>query len=89
MGIERMKTFLRQPNTGLRKLLVHDRCTNLKMELMNYRYPKAAQADQSARKLPIDNFNHLIKAITYFLVEKYGIYDKGAGGHSKKGRLIK
>ena len=80
MGIERHKTFLLQPVTGLRRLKHHVRCVFLRQEYMNWRYPKSSASGHEPRK-PIDSFNHLIKSITYGLVNISGYMDK-----SKKGK---
>ena len=84
MGTERMKGFLLQPGTNFRRLKLHERCVNLQREFMNYRYSKSDNPMLGARRLPIDNFNHLIKAVTYFLVWHYGYYDKRLAGKGRK-----
>lgn len=78
LGIERHKSFLLQPITGLRRLKHHTRCKMLRAEYLNWRYPRTAPSGNEPRK-PLNAWNHLLKAITYGLVNLAGYYDKVRG----------
>lgn len=77
-GIERHKTFLKQPNSGRRRLKIHERCLKTIMEYNNWRYPKR-RPEAGERRLPVDAFNHILKAITYGLVHRFSYYDTQVG----------
>lgn len=81
MGIERTKSFLLQPGTGVRRLKIHERCLKTIGEFGQYRYAQK-NVNGGERKLPIDAWNHMMKALAYFLVYYYGYWrfdNKGAG----------
>lgn len=88
MGIERMKGFLLQPNTGLRKLRIHERCVLTQKEFMHYRYANNQSPNVGERRQPIDAFNHMIKALTYFLVYHYGYWTKDGPRKKTRGRYL-
>ncbi len=70
-GIERLRTFLRDPASGAARLTVSPSCPNLIAEFEHYRYH-----DDSGRRPiseePIDRDNHAIKALTYWLFDRFG-----------------
>ena len=86
LGIERHKSFLLQPVTGLRRLKHHVRCKFLQKEYMNWRYPRTTPAGNEPRK-PVNAWNHLLKSVTYYLVNIGGYYDRNKRG-KHGGRLI-
>jgi len=62
-------------------LWVHPRCRFFNLEMKRYHYPPApiAKLDtQDPRKAdkPVDEWNHLVKALWYFLVRKFGCYGR-------------
>jgi hypothetical protein len=74
-GITRHRTFLRDPASG-EPLLIHDkRCINTINEYSQYVYPKMKEG-RSDTELPIDQFNHSLKNIAYFLVLSFGAVDR-------------
>jgi len=67
-GIQAFAAFV---NSG--RFLFHPKCVNLNLEALRYQYPQdiAQEKDTRGRK-PIDRFNHLLKALSYFVVVKFG-----------------
>jgi len=75
-GIARYRNFLMSPSNGRPRLYIAPHCNNLIWEHSNYRYPRVKnQEERSVRELPIDNHNHAIKALTYFMVVKFNFTD--------------
>lgn len=62
-------------------LLAHSRCVFSNLELKRYHYREPSfnnlDADDPKPNKPVDEWNHLIKAIIYFLVIKFGFYGRG------------
>ena len=85
-GIERVKTVLLNPATGLRRLLIHERCKYTHFEFLNYRYRETSNLLVDTKKKPIDAFNHALKAIGYGVVHNFGYRDKEKSG--PKGRVL-
>ena len=85
-GIERVKTFLLNPATGLRRLLIHERCVQTHREFLHYRYQDTGDNMVNAKKKPIDAFNHALKALGYGVVHNFGYRDKDGG--KPRGRII-
>jgi len=54
------------------RFLVHPRCTNFLREVVKYKRTRRSVGRDYAAAPPSDEYNHLIKAITYFLVTKLG-----------------
>ncbi|PHB23109.1 PBSX family phage terminase large subunit [Bacillus pseudomycoides] len=50
------------------KIVVHPKCTNMKMELENYTYKKDKKTNEYLNE-PVDEFNHLIDALRYAVEE--------------------
>lgn len=87
-GIDRHRTFLLQKSTGLRRLFIHDRCKYTKMEYVTWRFPKQSSTNVGTPRLPIDAFNHIMKAINYGLVYNFGYFDKASQKGQKKSRYL-
>ena len=70
-GIERHRTFLVDPGTRKPRLFHNPECTGTLREYSLYKRPE----DKESRRLietPIDRDNHAMKAIAYFLYDRYG-----------------
>lgn len=75
-GIARYRNFLMSPSNGRPRLYISPNCDNLIWEHGQYRYPRVRnEEERSVRELPIDNHNHALKAMTYFMVVKFGFSD--------------
>jgi len=70
-GIERLRTFLVDPETKEPRIFFNPSLTQLFREFGKYRYPRTRET-QAERDMPIDRHNHAIKAISYFLYHWYG-----------------
>jgi len=57
-----------------RWLVVNPQCTNALREVRKWQYPDLSRGDPKAR-VPKDRFNHLWKAIGYFLVAEFGLIE--------------
>lgn len=51
------------------RLFIDKRCSQLIEEFTEYRY---AEGPDTARRIPIDAYNHGIKALGYYLIDRYG-----------------
>jgi hypothetical protein len=51
------------------RLFIDNRCRNLIEEFTEYKYQ---EGPVSGRRVPIDEYNHGIKALAYFLVDRFG-----------------
>lgn len=72
-GIERLRTFLVHPVTGDPRLYYNAESTKeSQKEYRRYRYPQRDDG-KPVRELPIDSNNHSVKALTYWLVWRYGL----------------
>jgi len=70
-GIERHRTFLFDPETGEPRLFHSPKCKNTIREYYSYKRPE--DKDGSAlRIMPIDRDNHAMKALAYWLYDRYG-----------------
>lgn len=70
-GIMRHRTFLRDPATGLPRLLHAPHLTNIFEEYNKYKRP-ADNEGRPVQEVPIDRHNHAMKAIAYGLYDRYG-----------------
>jgi hypothetical protein len=70
-GINRLRTFLREPGSGVPRLLINPRCTGLLAEFGKYRY-QAVVENRPVREEPIDRDNHSLKALGYWLYARFG-----------------
>lgn len=78
-GIARFRNFLVSPSNGRPRIYVSPNCDHLIWEFSQYRYPRVRNPEErNVRELPIDNHNHAIKALTYFMVIKFDFSDSGA-----------
>lgn len=72
-GIERMRTFLKDPESGEPRIVYNNlTATDSMLEFRKYKYRKGTDG-KPVRENPIDAHNHSIKAITYFLVKMFGV----------------
>ena len=70
-GIDRLRTFLRDPASGEPRVTVAPACRALMQEFGSYRYHEARD-DRPISELPIDRDNHAIKALAYWLYDRFG-----------------
>ena len=77
-GIDRLRTFLRDPGSGEPRITINPRCQALIREFANYRYHEPRE-HRPISELPIDADNHAIKALCYWLFDRFG-YVGGVGG---------
>ena len=70
-GMERLRTFLRNPGTGEARITVNSRCQALIREFANYRYHEPREHHPVSEQ-PIDADNHAIKALCYWLYDRFG-----------------
>lgn len=82
-GIARYRTFLKNPVNGQPRLFIDPKCDNLRWEHTQYRYADHKE-DRPIREVPIDMSNHAIKALTYFMIVRFGWSDKDMGRTSSK-----
>ena len=85
-GIDRLATFLRDPERfaardaagapvwpdpkAHSRVFIHPRCRHLLDEFGRYQWRQ--DSDLQVRDVPEDKFNHGIKALTYWIVDRYG-----------------
>ena len=74
-GIDRFRTFLRDPGSGSARLTVAPECRNLIEEFGLYRYHEDSDRDPIS-EIPIDRDNHAIKALTYWLFDRFGAIER-------------
>ena len=74
-GIDRLRTFLRDPASGDPRLTVAPECPNLIEEFGLYRYHEASDREPIS-EVPIDRDNHAIKALTYWLFDRFGAIER-------------
>ncbi len=70
-GIDRLNTFLRDPASGEPRLTLASACGALLHEFGRYRYHEV-QDGRPISELPIDRDNHAIKALAYWLYDRFG-----------------
>jgi hypothetical protein len=70
-GIQRHRTFLRDPASGESRLYHDPRCKGIIREYGQYKYAEYKEG-RPERELPIDADNHGLKAIAYGLVANFG-----------------
>ena len=75
-GISRHRTFLSDPMTGVTRIVHSPKCLGIIEEYGKHKYPKQTDT-RGTRELPIDKFNHGLKAVAYGLVSNYGFIDEG------------
>lgn len=74
-GIARHRTFLIDPSTNEPRLLHSPYCTNMIEEYALYRRPTDREG-APVNEIPIDRNNHAMKAIAYFLFNRYGAVER-------------
>ncbi len=74
-GIDRLRTFLRDPGSGSARLTVAPECRNLIEEFGLYRFHEDSDRDPIS-EIPIDRDNHAIKALTYWLFDRFGAIER-------------
>ena len=70
-GLERVRPFLRKPGNREARITVSSRCQALIREFGNYRYHEP-QEHHPISEQPIDADNHAIKALCYWLYDRFG-----------------
>lgn len=70
-GIDRLKTFLRDPLLKAPRILFDPRCKATVKEFSLYRYREDSEHRPASDK-PLDRDNHALKAIGYGLIDHYG-----------------
>ncbi len=70
-GIDRLRTFLQDPATGQPRIAVDPRCRALIEEFGRYRYHGEIDGRPISEE-PIDRDNHAIKALAYWLYDRFG-----------------
>lgn len=76
-GISRYRTFLINPSNGRPRLFVDPKCDHYIFEHGQYKY-QFHKEDRPIRESPIDAHNHAIKAMTYFMVVRFGWSEKNS-----------
>jgi hypothetical protein len=84
-GIARLRSFLSPGIDAEPRILYNPSCRNSIKEFTLYRYREVAEGKVTSEK-PIDAFNHAAKAISYWLVARYGFVD---GQRVSKARRLK
>lgn len=74
-GIDRLRTFLRDPASGESRLIVAPECPNLIEEFGLYRYHEESDREPIS-EIPIDRDNHAVKALTYWLFDRFGAIER-------------
>ncbi len=70
-GIARLRTFLQHPATGEARILFDPKCVSTISEFGKYQYREVAEGRPIPEE-PIDRDNHALKALSYWLVDRYG-----------------
>jgi len=66
---------------SMNKFFVHPRCRNFLFEVTKYSYPQVRADKVSRARAPVDQYNHLIKATIYFIVNIIGYLEETEGRH--------
>ena len=70
-GIQRLRTFLKNPLNGRPRIYFSRLCKNTAKEFSLYRY-RLSKENRPEREEPVDRDNHAIKALTYLLMDRFG-----------------
>jgi hypothetical protein len=70
-GILRLRTFLQNPATQKPRIYFSPRCRNALEEFRKYRYVKDSE-NRPVTELPLDRDNHSLKALGYWLYDRFG-----------------
>lgn len=94
-GITRLHTFLKDPETGRPRVLFSSvlrgvvdgqgNPTSILTEFGLYKY-RDLKDSQAEREMPIDRDNHSIKALSYWLIDRFGPVDRLQIDWNKRGR---
>ena len=71
-GIHRLRSFLETPNGP--RIMYNPACKSSIKEYTLYRY-RGVEEGKVTNEKPIDSFNHACKALSYWLVARYGFVD--------------
>jgi hypothetical protein len=82
-GINHLKTFLKNPLNKKPRVWFSHKCKNTIKEFALYRY-RVEKENRPIREEPIDANNHSIKALTYYLVNRFTPGGKGVRTTSEK-----
>jgi hypothetical protein len=74
-GIDRVKTFLREPRTHRPRIAIDPSCKNFCREFGLYRYRVNAEM-KPVSDTPLDIDNHALKACAYGLIDRFGFVDR-------------
>ena len=74
-GIDRLRTFLRDPVSGSPRLAIAPRCRSLIWEFGRYRYHDDSGL-HTVSEDPIDRDNHALKALCYWLFDRFGAIER-------------
>ena len=74
-GLLRLRTFLKDPETGLPRIFHHPRCKGTIAEYSKY-VRRVEKVNSSATELPVDRYNDALKAISYGLVANFGYVER-------------
>lgn len=70
-GIARLRTYLEDPATGEPRILFDPRCVRTISEFGKYQYREVSEGRPIPEE-PIDRDNHALKALSYWLVDRFG-----------------
>lgn len=86
-GTNRLHTFLKDPESGQPRILFSSKISGrgVLSEFGLYRYAEMRE-NMAEREAPIDRDNHSIKALSYWLIDKFGPVDRPEVDWSKMGR---
>ena len=85
-GIQRLRTFLKNPLNGRPRIYFSRLCKNTVKEFSLYRY-RLPKENRPEREEPVDRDNHSLKAISYLLMDRYGPSE--GKGRTKSEKYIK
>ena len=76
-GTQRLHTFLKDPETGKPRVLFNSSISGrgILSEFGQYKYKELTDR-MAEREEPIDRDNHSIKALSYWLIDKFGPVDR-------------
>lgn len=82
-GIHRLRTYLRNPLNGKPRIWFDRKCVGTISEFGMYRY-RLPKDNRAEKEEPIDRYNHGIKALEYFLMDRFGPADGRGRTQSEK-----
>ena len=84
-GIQHLRTFLKHPSNQRPRVWVSPNCQGLISEFSLYRY-RQAKDNRAEKEEPIDRDNHSIKALTYYVFDRFS---PAKSGRTKSEKYIK